>query len=122
LLGVAPTSSAARIAAQAAIPHGRVSTRCPRRCWNTESCYARSTPPKAHSHTLVVNLCVLSTTGYLNDAIDAQRADGHPVSSEAIANLSPGQFETINPYGTLTFDITAVLELPRRPPATTNPH
>ena len=69
-----------------------------------------------------VNLCVLSTTGYLKDAIDAQRADGRVVSSEAIANLSPGQFETINPYGTLTFDITAVLERPRRPPAATNTH
>jgi hypothetical protein len=40
----------------------------------------------------------------------------------AIANLSPGQFETINPYGTLNFDITAVLERPRRPPAATNTH
>ena len=68
---------------------------------------------QAHSHTLVVNLCVLSTTGYLNDAIDAQRADGHPVSSEAIANLSPGQFETINPHGTLNFDITTVLTRPQ---------
>ena len=77
---------------------------------------------QAHCHTLVVNLCVLSTTGYLQDAIDAQRADGHAVSSEAIANLSPGQFETINPYGTLNFDITAVLERPRRPPAAPNTH
>ncbi len=72
---------------------------------------------QAHCHTLVVNLCILSTTGYLQDAIDAQRADGHAVSSEAIANLSPAQFETINPYGTLTFDIPGVLERPRRPPA-----
>ena len=74
------------------------------------------------SRRLVVNLCVLSTTGYLDDAIDAQRADGHPVSNEAIANLSPGQFETINPYGTLTFDITVVLKRPRRPPAAPNTH
>jgi hypothetical protein len=70
---------------------------------------------QAHCHNLVVNPCILSTTGYLQDAIDAQRADGHPVSDEAIANLSPGQFETINPYGTLTFDIPGVLERPRRP-------
>jgi TnpA family transposase len=52
---------------------------------------------QAHCHTLVVNACILSTTGYLQDAVDAQRADGHPVSDEAIAHLSPGQFETINP-------------------------
>jgi TnpA family transposase len=77
---------------------------------------------QAHCHTLVVNLCILSTTGYLKDAIDAQRADGHAVSDEAIANLSPGQFETINPYGTLTFDITVVLKRPRRPPAAPNTH
>src|SRR5450755_615762 len=69
---------------------------------------------QAHCHTLVVNACVLSTTGYLQDAIDAQRADGHPVSADAIAHLSPAQFETINPYGTLTFDIAGVLERPRR--------
>jgi TnpA family transposase len=57
---------------------------------------------QAHCHTLVVNTCILSTTGYLQDAVHAERADGRPVSDEAIANLSPGQFETINPYGTLT--------------------
>lgn len=76
---------------------------------------------QAHCHTLVVNTCILSTTGYLQDAVDAQRADGHPVSDEAIAHLSPGQFETINPYGTLTFDISGVLKRPRRPPAAPNP-
>ena len=36
-------------------------------------------------------------------------------------HLSPGQYETINPYGTLTFDIPGVLGCPRRPPATPNP-
>lgn len=71
---------------------------------------------QAHCHTLVVNLCILSTTGYLQDAVDAERADGRRVSDEAIAHLSPGQYETINPYGTLTFDIPGVLERPRRPP------
>jgi hypothetical protein len=76
---------------------------------------------QAHCHTLVVNACILSTTGYLQDAVDAQRADGHPVSDETIAHLSPGQFETINPYGTLTFDILGVLQRPRRPPAAPNP-
>jgi TnpA family transposase len=73
---------------------------------------------QAHCHTLVVNTCILSTTGYLQDAVQAERADGRPVSDEAIAHLSPGQYETINPYGTLTFDIPGVLGRPRRPPAT----
>jgi TnpA family transposase len=70
---------------------------------------------QAHCHTLAVNACVLSTTGYLQDAIDAQRADGHHVSDEAIAHMSPAHFEAINPYGTLLFDIAGVLERPRRP-------
>ena len=47
------------------------------------------------------------------EIVDAQRADGRPVSEAAIAHLSPGQFETINPYGTLTFDIPGVLKRPR---------
>jgi len=76
---------------------------------------------QAHCHTLVVNTCILSTTGYLQDAVQAERADGRPISDAAIANLSPGQFETINPYGTLTFDIAGVLRRPRRPPIASNP-
>ena len=69
---------------------------------------------QAHCHTLVVNACILSTTGYLQDAVDAQRADGHPVSDEVIAHLSPAHFEAINPYGTLTFDVAGVLKRSRR--------
>ena len=72
-------------------------------------------PPKAHCHTLVVNACILSTSGYLQDAIDARRAEGHQVSDEAIAHLSPAHFEAINPYGTLAFDVAAVLNRARRP-------
>lgn len=63
---------------------------------------------------LVVNACVLSTTGYLEDAIAAQRADGHAVSDEAISHLSPGHYEPINPYGTLNFDVADVTKRPRR--------
>jgi len=70
---------------------------------------------QAHCHTLVVNACILSTTGYLQDAIDARRAEGHHVSDEAIAHLSPAHFEAINPYGTLNFDVAAVLKRARRP-------
>ena len=53
---------------------------------------------QAHCHSLVVNACVLSTTGYLQDAIDAQRAAGHPVSDVAICHLSPGQAREEHPY------------------------
>jgi TnpA family transposase len=70
---------------------------------------------QAHCHTLVINACILSTTGYLQDAIDARRAEGHQVSDESIVHLSPAHFEAINPYGTLTFDIAGILKRPRRP-------
>lgn len=70
---------------------------------------------QAHCHSLVVNACVLSTTGYLQDAIDAQRAAGHPVSDDAISRLSPGHYEPINPYGTLNLNVADMLEHPRRP-------
>ena len=43
------------------------------------------------------------------------RAYGASVSDEAIAGLSPARFEAINPYGTMTFDIAAVLKRTRRP-------
>ncbi len=70
---------------------------------------------QAHCHTLVVNACVLSTTGYLEDAIDAEEADGREVTDEAKAHLSFAHFETINPYGTMVFDIAGVLNRSRRP-------
>lgn len=71
---------------------------------------------QAHCHTLVVNACVLSTTGYLEDAIDAHETEtGRPVSGQAKAHMSPAHFEAINPYGTLTFDIAGVLRRSRRP-------
>jgi TnpA family transposase len=70
---------------------------------------------QALCHTLVVNACILSTTGHLQDAFDAQRADGHQVSDDAIAHPSPTHFEAINPYSTLIFDIAGVLKRSRRP-------
>jgi hypothetical protein len=72
---------------------------------------------QAHCHTLVVNACVLSTTGYLEDAVDAEEADGHQVTDEAKAHLSFAHFETVNPYGTMVFDIAGVLNRsPAAPP------
>ena len=52
---------------------------------------------------------------WLEDAIDAEQADGHEVSDEAKAHLSFSHFEAINPYGTMIFDIATVLERSRRP-------
>jgi hypothetical protein len=52
---------------------------------------------------------VLSTTRYLQEAIDAHRADGYEVTDETIAHPSPARFEAINPYGAYTIDVAAVL-------------
>ena len=70
---------------------------------------------QALCHTLVVNACIYSTTCYLQDAINAHKAEGHHLSDAAIAHLSPAHFEAINPYGTLSFDVASVLKRPRRP-------
>ena len=71
---------------------------------------------QAHCLTLVTNTCVLSTTGYLQDAIDAHRADGIQVSDEAIAHLSPASFEQHQPLRTHTIDIAAILNRSQRRP------
>lgn len=71
---------------------------------------------QAHGHTLVVNACILSAAGYLQDALDAHRADGHQLSEQTIAHLSPAHFDAINPYGTLSFDIAAILNRAARRP------
>ena len=44
------------------------------------------------------------------DAIDAQRAEGHVASEDAITHLSPAHFEAINSDGTLAFDSASVLK------------
>lgn len=64
---------------------------------------------QANCLTLVVNICILSTTWYIQDAIDAHQADGHEVSDEVIAQISPAHFEAINPYGTHNIDVAGVL-------------
>jgi TnpA family transposase len=74
---------------------------------------------QAHCLTLVTNACVLSTTWYLQDAIDAHTAEGHEVTQEVIAHLSPGHFESINPYGTHNIDVAGVLNRGHRRPLRT---
>jgi TnpA family transposase len=74
---------------------------------------------QAHCLTLVVNICILSTTWYLQDAVEADRADGHDVSDEVIAHVSPGHFEALNPYGTHNIDVPAVLGRGHRRPLRT---
>jgi hypothetical protein len=68
----------------------------------------------------VKGLCPSPMSRYLQVAVLAERADGRRVSDEAIGHLRPGQFETINPYGTLTFDILGVLARPSGPPVAPN--
>lgn len=71
---------------------------------------------QAHCLTLVVNICILSTTWYLQDAVDAHRADGHEVSDEVIAQISPAHFEALNPYGTHNIDVAGILGRGQRRP------
>jgi len=71
---------------------------------------------QAHCHTLVVNACILSTTNYLQDALNAHDVGGNKVDAQTIAHLSPAHFEAINPYGALTFPITAVFNRAQRRP------
>ena len=56
----------------------------------------------------MTNACVLWTTTYLADALDALRADGHDVD-ETVAHLTPAQHDHINFYGTYSFDLDAEL-------------
>jgi TnpA family transposase len=71
---------------------------------------------QAMCNTLVVNACILSTTGYLQDALDARRAAGHQISDAVIAHLTPTRFEAINPYGDLRFEVAAILARTGRRP------
>ena len=72
--------------------------------------------------TLITNAVVLWTTTYLGDALDALRANGCPITEEALSHLSPAQHDHINFYGTYDFDVDAELRRqgrrPLRPPPT----
>src|SRR3954452_25102680 len=59
--------------------------------------------------TLVTNACVLWTTTYLGDTIDALRTDDIEVTDEIAAHLTPAQHDYINFYGTYSFDIDVEL-------------
>ena len=63
--------------------------------------------------TVATNACIMSTTSYLYDAIQAERAAGNEISDEAIAHLSPARFAQINPFGIYNFDTS---DIPRRHP------
>lgn len=71
---------------------------------------------QAHCLTLVTNACILSTTRYLQDAIDAREAAGIAVSDEAKAQLSFTHFEAINPYGSHHIDVAEILRRGQRRP------
>lgn len=55
--------------------------------------------------TLVTNAVVLFNTVYLQDALDALQAEGHPVTDDNAAHLSPALSDHINIHGSLTFDV-----------------
>lgn len=74
---------------------------------------------QAHCLTLVTNACILSTTRYLQDAIDAREAAGTAVSDEAKAQLSFTHFEAINPYGSHHIDVAEILRRGQRRPLRT---
>jgi len=59
--------------------------------------------------TLVTNACVLWTTTYLADTLDALRTEGRDVVDEIDAHLTPAQHDHINFYGTYSFDLDAEL-------------
>jgi TnpA family transposase len=63
---------------------------------------------QAHCLTLVTNACILSTTNYLQDAIDAERAAGRIIHNDTLPHISPARWQHINFYGTYNFDTTAV--------------
>ena len=72
---------------------------------------------QAHCHTLLTNACILWTTLYIQDAIDAHRIEGIDVHDELIAHTSPAHFEHISPYGDFfNFDVAAILKRASRRP------
>jgi len=66
--------------------------------------------------TIVTNACILSTTWYEQDAIEAREAAGQTVSDEAKIQISFAQFEAINPWGSHNIDVAAILERGGRRP------
>jgi TnpA family transposase len=66
--------------------------------------------------TLVANAVVVFNTLYLQDVLDALRSEGHPVTDETAAHLSPALLDHINPYGGYTFDVERELRRGARRP------
>lgn len=71
---------------------------------------------QAHCHTLLTNACILWTTLYLQDAIDAHRTAGIHVPDNLITRISPACFEHISPWGTYNFDVAGIRRRTRRRP------
>ncbi|MBX7434492.1 transposase [Mycobacterium sp. Y57] len=71
---------------------------------------------QAQCLTLITNACVLWTTTYLADALDALRREALPATDELAAHLTPAQHDHINFYGTYSFDSDAELRREGRRP------
>ena len=67
---------------------------------------------QAHCHTLLTNACILWTTLYLQDAIDAHRAAGIGLPDDLIARISPACFEHISPWAPTTSTLLASADAP----------
>ncbi len=53
---------------------------------------------QARCLTLVTNACLLSTTNYLQDAIDAERTAGRIIHNDTLPHISPARWQHINFY------------------------
>lgn len=71
---------------------------------------------QAHCLTLVTNACILSTTTYLQHAIDAERAAGRTIHDDTMRHVSPARWQHLNFYGTYNFDTS---DIPDRHPLRT---
>jgi TnpA family transposase len=71
---------------------------------------------QAQCHTLLVNSCVLSTTQYLQDAAEANRAADIDISDKVLARTSTASFEHISPWGTYNFDVAGIRKRDGRRP------
>src|SRR4051794_28786524 len=73
-------------------------------------------PPKFHETRDILNACVLWTTTYLADALDALRDEDIDLTDELVAHLTPAQPDQINFSGTYSLDIDAELQREGRRP------
>ncbi len=65
---------------------------------------------QASALTLVTNAIIVWNTRYMQAVVDQLKEEGHPVSEEDLAHISPCRFDHINKHGRLTFNVEKELE------------